>query len=454
MKKGKISTFFSYKGGVGRSMTMANIAYILSSWGYKILCIDGDLEAPGLHYYFGAQKNVSSEGFLELLLSQKDNHNIKLESIIKTIKVNDYNIDFIYSGKNDNKYPKKLQELDIDKLYSKYNFGLKIEDIFEQLRQKYDHILVDSRTGFTDIGAMLSIQLPDQLFLFCTTNHQGLYGIDEIAKKVTASRSDLPLDKSKIIIIPIISSFAGMFEKALGEKWMNDFINKLGYLFDDWRSPDTEVRSLIHELIIPFIPAWSFGENLPVTQEDWDNKDNISYSFRNIASLIANDFTNNALFVKSPKIYSSLLNKNDFFISYTGADEQFASWIAWTLEEAGYSIIFHSWNSLTAGRPIISDINQSIEKCNRTISIISQEYLNSSFTKTEWETAIHRDPTGELGLLIPVIIRNCTIDGILKRLSYISLIGLNEKEAKNILIQEINKIAKQNPQHNNKRNQN
>src|SRR5882757_480564 len=49
---GTVVTFYSYKGGVGRSSTLANVAVLLARWGYRVLAIDWDLEAPGLHYYF------------------------------------------------------------------------------------------------------------------------------------------------------------------------------------------------------------------------------------------------------------------------------------------------------------------------------------------------------------------------------------------------------------------
>src|SRR5687768_15714452 len=49
---GEIVTFYSYKGGTGRSMMLANVAWILASNGLRVLVIDWDLEAPGLHRYF------------------------------------------------------------------------------------------------------------------------------------------------------------------------------------------------------------------------------------------------------------------------------------------------------------------------------------------------------------------------------------------------------------------
>src|SRR5262245_52760717 len=48
----QIITFYSYKGGSGRTLLLANVAWILASAGKRVLAIDWDLEAPGLHRYF------------------------------------------------------------------------------------------------------------------------------------------------------------------------------------------------------------------------------------------------------------------------------------------------------------------------------------------------------------------------------------------------------------------
>ena len=49
---GRVVTFYSYKGGTGRSMLLANVAWILAGNGRQVLVVDWDLEAPGLHRYF------------------------------------------------------------------------------------------------------------------------------------------------------------------------------------------------------------------------------------------------------------------------------------------------------------------------------------------------------------------------------------------------------------------
>jgi len=127
----------------------------------------------------------------------------------------------------------------------------------------------------------------------------------------------------------------------------------------------------------------------------------------------------------------------DFFISYTGIDSEIASWIAWTLEDAGYDVVFQKWDFATAGRSIIGNIHQATIECERTIAVLSPDYFTSDFTIPEWEAAVKKDPTGKLGLLVPVIVRPCEIKGLLDRLAYISLLNLEEEQATAALLQAI-----------------
>jgi len=46
-RDGTIVTFYSYKGGTGRTMALANTAWILAAAGNRVLTVDWDLEAPG-----------------------------------------------------------------------------------------------------------------------------------------------------------------------------------------------------------------------------------------------------------------------------------------------------------------------------------------------------------------------------------------------------------------------
>src|ERR1700760_237445 len=53
-----IVTFYSFNGGVGRSMALANVAEILADWGYRVIMCDWDLEAPGLESYMTSLEHL------------------------------------------------------------------------------------------------------------------------------------------------------------------------------------------------------------------------------------------------------------------------------------------------------------------------------------------------------------------------------------------------------------
>src|SRR3712207_1583100 len=68
---GRIVTFYSYKGGTGRTLALASVAWILAANGKRVLAVDWDLESPGLHRYFHPfltdKKLNNSRGVIDLI---------------------------------------------------------------------------------------------------------------------------------------------------------------------------------------------------------------------------------------------------------------------------------------------------------------------------------------------------------------------------------------------------
>jgi len=56
---GTLITFYSYKGGIGRTMALANIATLLACWGKRVLIVDWDLEAPGVEHFFFKRRDLA-----------------------------------------------------------------------------------------------------------------------------------------------------------------------------------------------------------------------------------------------------------------------------------------------------------------------------------------------------------------------------------------------------------
>ena len=118
--------------------------------------------------------------------------------------------------------------------------------------------------------------------------------------------------------------------------------------------------------------------------------------------------------------------RKDFFISYTSTDQKWAEWIAWQLEEAGYSTVLQAWD-IRPGSNFVLEMDKATQEAERTIAVLSPEYLNGSYTKAEWAAAFRRDPTGEQGILLPIHVRECKhqLTGLLGSIAYIDLVGLD-----------------------------
>jgi hypothetical protein len=89
--------------------------------------------------------------------------------------------------------------------------------------------------------------------------------------------------------------------------------------------------------------------------------------------------------------------RRDFFISYTSADQSWAEWIAWELEAAGYRVLIQA-RDFRPGMNFVTAMQKGAAECNRTLIVLSAQFLESNFTEAEWTSAFAKDPTGRHGL--------------------------------------------------------
>ncbi len=126
----------------------------------------------------------------------------------------------------------------------------------------------------------------------------------------------------------------------------------------------------------------------------------------------------------------------DFFISYNSADQSWAEWIAWELEEADYSTVLQAWD-FRPGSNFVLEMDQASKKASRTIAVLSPSYLTALYTQPEWAAAFHEDPTGEKGTLLPVRVHECDVEGLLGPIIYIDLVRLGEEAARKELLEGV-----------------
>lgn len=282
---GTIFTFYSYKGGVGRSFTLANTAVLLARWGHRVLCLDWDLEAPGLGDYFRPRLPARPSGGVVDLVDDFRQGRFEPEAHVQRLR--DVGVlDFLAAGREDSGYVGQVQEIDWDRLYED-GFGEYLEKCREQWIARYDFVLVDSRTGISDIGGICTAHLPDHLVLLFTANRQSILGAVDAARRADAARNLLPFDRSRLTVLPVLSRFDNREEYDRSETWRGIVVEETAELYRTWLDQTVEPATMARHLTLPYVSYWSFGEQLPVLSEQTPSADQIGFALETVAAVIA-----------------------------------------------------------------------------------------------------------------------------------------------------------------------
>lgn len=118
----------------------------------------------------------------------------------------------------------------------------------------------------------------------------------------------------------------------------------------------------------------------------------------------------------------------DFFISYSPADEQWASWIAWTLEEAGYRTVVQAWD-FVPGTNFIDFMDRGVSESAAVIAVLSRHYERSTYGRMEWQAALRASPESPDRRLLTVRVDDIPVEGLLATLTYVDLVGVDDQDA-------------------------
>jgi MinD-like ATPase involved in chromosome partitioning or flagellar assembly len=185
-----VVTFYSYKGGVGRSMALVNVGYQLASAGRTVLLVDFDLEAPGLHTFNLQRPPRLSGGVVDFVGQYLDTGEVPsvTEFVYKSESFENGGAMWIMpAGKPDDEpYSANFQNINWQELYDQRDGFLLFEDLKEQWRTSIapDYVLIDSRTGHTDIAGICTRQLPDSVCILFFPNEQNLSGLRKIVADI------------------------------------------------------------------------------------------------------------------------------------------------------------------------------------------------------------------------------------------------------------------------------
>ena len=232
-----VISFYSYKGGVGRTLLAANMAIGLAREG-KTLLWDMDAEAPGLHN-ISALRNKGSikAGFFDWLLDWQKNKlrqpgEQDLGQLNQLIQATPFKDLFILPAHSDQ------DDVDPAKLY----FAIEWEnllggdapparDVFNALlehlgREGYRHVLIDTRTGLTDLGALLAGILPDATVLVGGYGRQNIRGLGKVYQALTRLNRAIRPSNTDLKLFPVASPIPQEEASKLAagrEIWNNAF---------------------------------------------------------------------------------------------------------------------------------------------------------------------------------------------------------------------------------------
>ncbi|MDH6097462.1 AAA family ATPase [Anabaenopsis sp. FSS-46] len=183
-------TFYSFKGGVGRTTALTHVAWILAMRGHKVVAVDLDLEAPGLSTAFNLEPQpkygIVDYFYERSYLPDGVETSISIAEIFGEVRIPKATgrLFVVPAGFLNLDYVSKVDDLHATTVIdgNQNLWSVFKDEIYEHL--KPDIILIDSRTGINQWGALSLIQAADEAIIFLFPNEQNKQGIEVLLQSL------------------------------------------------------------------------------------------------------------------------------------------------------------------------------------------------------------------------------------------------------------------------------
>lgn len=191
-EKPKVVSFYSFKGGMGRTTSLTASTLLLAKKGYNVLAIDTDIEAPGLSSFFFDDSRIV-RGTVDFFVEYQADESYMPDMRDYLIEVDDVSLKeglpgeifIIPAGQTAEPYLSKLARIDYQDIKpdGMRNTVVRLMEhavkFLEQKGKNIDYILLDARAGFHDMGGVVTFQIPHGIVLVGRDNRQSWSGIKE-----------------------------------------------------------------------------------------------------------------------------------------------------------------------------------------------------------------------------------------------------------------------------------
>lgn len=201
----QIISFYSYKGGVGRTIALIETAYNLAKQGKRVLLIDLDIEAPSLHNIFSDQVNDElkgvSYGMIEYLYRKvvQGREDVAVDDIYCSLQLENVPGEmFLIPAlkRMDKEYIYQIGRLQARKIQEQDLFT----EIFAYMQRMFDIdvIMIDTRAGFNQWGSLSLLALSNQVIFVAYPNAENIEGLRsalEMVENVGTKRYAVAMSK-------------------------------------------------------------------------------------------------------------------------------------------------------------------------------------------------------------------------------------------------------------------
>jgi len=289
MGSGTILTFYSYKGGTGRSMALVNFACWLarrSAGASRVLLIDWDLEAPGLQRFFPeseARDGAQQEGlinYFEAIRAGLESDSAMYDRIagetgpdvmreafpLASYLMRDVvpGVDLLRAGRLDGDYARMVSAFNWIQFHEKYQYVFRA--LREMIATDYRYCLIDSRTGFNDVSGVCTMLMAEKLVLVFTPNRQSLSGVLDLATRAVGYRRSSD-DFRPLAIFPLPSRIENA-ELDLKQQWRTRYQEEFeATLARIYELDACSLGAYFDDVVLPHVSYYSYGEEIAVLRE-------------------------------------------------------------------------------------------------------------------------------------------------------------------------------------------
>ena len=217
-----VVTFYSFRGGVGRTMALVNIGTWLARQGRRVLLVDFDLESPGISHYALPNAKPERKGVVDYLLEASE-HGVPrtLEDFyFESFKEKSGALYVMPAGRAST-HQERLEKVNFASLYRDGDGYLIVENLKALWANEIspDYVLIDSRTGYSEAAGICTRQLADAVVITFIPSPQNLNGLQEIVHQIRAQNTEGWRKEIQLLFlassIPVIDDEGGEIADAI-----------------------------------------------------------------------------------------------------------------------------------------------------------------------------------------------------------------------------------------------